>query len=87
LETLRKLKWEVMEHPAHRPDVLPSDFNFFGPHKEVLGGRRFPCDEDVKNVVHQWLCEQPKTFYCDGIKQLVECWEKCVEKQGDYVEK
>jgi hypothetical protein len=87
LETLRKLKWEVMEHPAHSPDLVPSDFHLSGLLKETLGGRRFRCDEDVKNAVHQWLCAQPKTFYYDGIKQLVGCWEKCVENQGDYVEK
>jgi histone-lysine N-methyltransferase SETMAR len=76
-----------MEHPAHSPDLAPSDFHLFGLLKEALGGRRFRCDEDVKNVVHQWLCAQPKSSYYDGIKQLVGGWEKCVEKQGDYVEK
>jgi hypothetical protein len=86
LETLRKWKWEVMEHPTHSPDVSPFDFHLFGPLKEALGGRRFRCDEDVKNAVHQWPRAQPKTFYCDGIKQLVGRLEKCVEKQGDYVE-
>jgi hypothetical protein len=25
--------------------------------------------------VHQWLRAQPKTFYYDGIKQLVGRWE------------
>jgi hypothetical protein len=29
LETLRKLKWEVMKHPAHSPDLAPSDFLIF----------------------------------------------------------
>jgi hypothetical protein len=41
LESLRKLKWEVMEHPAHSPDLVPSDFHLFGPLKEALRGRRF----------------------------------------------
>jgi hypothetical protein len=35
LETLRKLKWEVMGHPAHIPDLVPSDFHLFGPLKEA----------------------------------------------------
>jgi hypothetical protein len=66
--------------------LAPHDFHLFGPLKE-LGGRRFRYDEEVKDTVHQWLRAQPKTFYYDGIKQLVGSWEKCVEKQGDYVEK
>jgi histone-lysine N-methyltransferase SETMAR len=76
-----------MEHPAHSPDLAPSDFHLYGPLKGALGGRRFRCVEDVKNAVHQWQCAQPETFYYNGSKQLVGFWEKCVEKQGDYVEK
>jgi hypothetical protein len=37
--------------------------------------------------VHQWLRAQPKTFYYDSIKKSAGHWEKCVEKQVDYVEK
>jgi hypothetical protein len=76
-----------MEHPAYSPDLAPSDFHLFGPLKEALRGRRFPCDDDVKAAVHQWLRAQPKTFFADGIKKLVGRWEKCIAKQGDYIEK
>jgi hypothetical protein len=37
--------------------------------------------------VHTWLYDQPKTFFSDGIKKLVECCKKHVDKQGDYAEK
>ena len=87
LETLKELKWEAMEHPPYSPDLAPSDFHLFVPLKEALRGRRFSCDDDVKAVVHQWLRAQPKTFFADGIKKLVGRWEKCIAKQGDYIEK
>jgi len=87
LETLKQLKWEVMEHPAYSPDLAPSDFHLFRPLKNALWGRRFPCDDDVKAAVHQWLHAQPKTFFADGIKKLIGRWEKCIAKQGDYIEK
>jgi len=87
LETLKQLKWETIVHPAYSPDLAPSDFHLFGPLKNVLRGRRFSCDNDVKAVVHQWLRVQPKTFFADGIKKLVGCCEKCIAKQGDYMEK
>jgi hypothetical protein len=87
LETLKKLKWEAMEHPAYSPDLAPSDFHLFGPLKEALRGRRFSGDDDVKAAVHQWLCAQPKTFFFDGIKMLVGRWEKCITMQGYYTEK
>jgi hypothetical protein len=87
LRTLRKFKWEIMEHPAHSSNLMASDFQLLGLLKEALGRRRFQCDEGIKNAVHQWLHAQTKIFYYGGIKKLVGCWEKYVEKQGDYVEK
>ena len=42
----------------------------------------------MKEAVHVWLAAQPKTFFfSEGIKKLVQRWKKCIEKQGDYVEK
>jgi histone-lysine N-methyltransferase SETMAR len=76
-----------MKHPAQSPDLAPSDFHIFGLLKEALGGRIFQYDEDVPNAVHQWLRAEPKTCYYDGINQLLGHWEKCVETQGDYIEK
>ena len=85
-ETLRKLKFEVMGHPPYSPDIAPSDYHLFGPLKEALRGRRFTSDQEMKEAVHAWLAVQPKTF-SEGIRKLVQRWTKCVEKQGEYVEK
>ena len=41
----------------------------------------------MKEAVHAWLAAQPKTFFSEGIKKIVQRWKKCIEKQGDYVEK
>jgi hypothetical protein len=30
---------------------------------------------------------QPKIFYFDGIRKVVDRWTKYIGKQGDYVEK
>ena len=41
----------------------------------------------MKEAVRAWLAAQPKTFFSEGIKKLVQRWNKCIEKQGDCVEK
>ena len=41
----------------------------------------------MKEMVHAWLAAQPETFFSEGIKKFVQRWKKCIEKQGDYVEK
>jgi hypothetical protein len=64
-----------------------SDYHPFGPLKDALRGCRFTSDEGVKKAVHEWLAAQTKTFFSVGIQKLLERWNKCIEKHGDYVEK
>jgi hypothetical protein len=52
--------------------------------KEAM--RRFISDEEVKEAVHTWLREQPKSFFSAGIQKLVEQYNKCIVLQGDCVE-
>jgi hypothetical protein len=38
-------------------------------------------------MVQMLLHMQPKTFFEDGIRKLVDQGNKCVEKLGEYVKK
>jgi len=89
VETLHKLKFEVLARPPYRPDLAPSDYQLFGPLKEALRGRRFTSDQELKEAALAWLAAYPKTifFSSEGIKKFVQRWKKCIEKQGDHVEK
>jgi hypothetical protein len=40
--------------------------------KDVLHGCQFANDEEVKDTIHMWLCEQLKTFFTGGIRRLVD---------------
>jgi hypothetical protein len=44
------------------------------------------ANEEEIQAVHKWLRDQPKTFFVEGIRKLVDRWTKCIEKEGDYVE-
>jgi hypothetical protein len=41
--------------------------------------------DEVKEVVHDWLRTQP--LFIDGLRILVGCWTKCIEKQAEDTEK
>jgi len=43
--------------------------------------------KEVREAVHKLLRDQPKTFFLEGIRKLVDRWTKCIKKEGDYVEK
>jgi hypothetical protein len=56
--------------------------------KEALRGRRFSSDEEVTGAVQNWLKTQTKNFFLTEFKKkLVKIWNRCVEVEGDYVEK
>jgi len=62
INTDQKLNWEVLEHPAHSPDLAPSDFHLFG--------RQF-ADDEVTEAVHERLRNQRKPlFFPMALKSL-----------------
>jgi hypothetical protein len=86
IETIQNLKYRVLPHPLYSPDLTPSNCNAFSPLKEELHGHWFSNDEEVKEAMHTWFWEQPKTCFSNGIRKLVDRYKKYVELQGDYVE-
>jgi hypothetical protein len=40
-----------------------------------------------KEAVHKWLRDHLRTFFLEGIRKPVDRWTKCIEKEGNYVEK
>jgi hypothetical protein len=41
----------------------------------------------MEREVTAWFRQQPKEFYVAHFQGLVKRWEKCLNVQGDYVEK
>ncbi|PNF13621.1 hypothetical protein B7P43_G17418 [Cryptotermes secundus] len=86
METLRKLKWNLLTHPPYSPDLAPSDFYLFGRLKSDLQGMQFVDDDAVIQNVREWIHHQPQNFFEKGTRMLPERWKKCVDCRGEYVE-
>jgi hypothetical protein len=86
MDTIQKLKWNILPHPPYSPDLAPSDSHLFGPLNEHLGGKRFCNNDEVIEDVQEWLHWQPKDFVLNAIRKLPGRWRKCIANQGDYVE-
>jgi len=84
---IQQLGFTVLDHPAYSPDLAPSDYHLFPKLKEDLRGQRYQSNEEVKAVVRRWFREQNEHFFGDGIRKLPVRWEKCITREGDYVEK
>jgi hypothetical protein len=55
MANLMKLKWDVLPHPPHRPDIALYDYHLSGPMKGSLGGKRFQTKGEVIATVQCWI--------------------------------
>ncbi|GFT17399.1 histone-lysine N-methyltransferase SETMAR [Trichonephila clavipes] len=81
---IRSFGWEQIDHPPYSPDFSPSDFHLFRYLKEFLGGKHFDTADEVKEEVQDWLSSQASDVYDLGIQKLVERYDKCLNKYGNY---
>ena len=84
---IESLRFELLEHPPYSPDLAPCDYFLFPNLKKWLGGKRFESNEDVITQTNAYFEELPPSYFKDGLKKLEKRWEKCIELNGDYVEK
>jgi len=85
-ELLDHFGWEVFDHPRYSPDLVPSDYHLFPNMKTWLATQRFDDDAELQAGVNEWLKFQAATFY-DGINKLVHRYDKCLNLNGDCIEK
>jgi [histone H3]-lysine36 N-dimethyltransferase SETMAR len=84
---IAKAGFELVEHPPYSPDLAPSDFRLFPKLKEHLRGKRFSSDNDVICAVNQWFAAVEQSLFQEALEMLEHRWEKCINLNGDYVEK
>jgi len=54
--------------------------------KEHLAGKRVTDHEDLQHAIMDWLNSHAAVWY-EGISKLVSQYDKCLNVQGDDVEK
>jgi hypothetical protein len=84
MKQIQDLKLEVLSHPPYSPDLAPSDFHLFWPLKDALRGRHFKSNEEEKEVVHDWLVQQPKDLLQRNLCLSGTLEEVC--RMWDYIE-
>jgi hypothetical protein len=67
--------------------LTPSDFYLFPKLKTKLHGRRFGSNEGVMKVVNEFFEVQNREFCFEGLNKLEHRWAKCIDVEGDYIEK
>jgi histone-lysine N-methyltransferase SETMAR len=86
-DAIERLENPLLPHPPYSPDLAPSDFRLFPKLKLHLRGQHFGSHEEVKSAVRKFFREQNSEFYKNGLKKIIYRWRKCIEIEGDCVEK
>ena len=78
---------ELLPHPPYSPDLAPCDFFLFPKLKEILRGKSYKTDNDLITASGNALKQLTKESLLPVFEKWCDRMRKCVEKQGDYVEK
>ena len=80
-------EFEVLPHPSYSPDMALSDFYLFPKLKSNFHDTQFGSKEGVIAAVNEYLEDQEKDFFLEGISKLEQRWTKSIALKGDYIEK
>ncbi|XP_035228431.1 histone-lysine N-methyltransferase SETMAR-like [Stegodyphus dumicola] len=83
----QQFRWDIFKHPPYSPDLAASNVHLFPELKQWLGGKRFQNDMELKETITTHFQSLAGIFYEQGIAKLVHRYDKCLNHQGDYVEK
>ena len=84
---LDQFGWDIITHPPYTPDLATCDCHLFPKLKEHLAARRFSNNDKVKLVVQRFLNDMAASWYDMGVQKLPLRLQKCIDRNGDYVEK
>ena len=73
--------------PPYSPDMAFSDLYLFPKLKSHLRGTQYGSNEGDIEAVNEYLGDQEKAFYFEGIIKLEQRWAECIALKGDYIEK
>jgi hypothetical protein len=74
VKQIQDLKLDVLPHLPYSPHLVPSDFHLFWLLNDTVHGCQFRSDQNVKEAVYDWLAQQQKDFFFQGIYALVQCF-------------
>jgi hypothetical protein len=74
-------------HLPYSPDLAPIEYHFFTKIKVCLPTQRFHTNKELMDGVNNWLHNLAAPFFNNGLQKLVSQYKKCLNVDGNYVEK
>jgi histone-lysine N-methyltransferase SETMAR len=84
---IKLFNWEIFDHSPHSPDLMPIDYHLFTKMKVWLATQRFHTNEEPMDGVNNWLRNSAAPFFDEGLQKLVSRYNKCLNVDGNFVQK
>jgi histone-lysine N-methyltransferase SETMAR len=84
---IKLFNWEIFDHPLYSRDLATIDYHLFTKMKVWLAAQRFHTNEELMAGVNNWLHNLEAPFFDEGPQKLVSRYDKCLNVDGNYVEK
>lgn len=85
VEHAQQLGFDVLPHPPYSPDLAPTDYHVFRSLQHYIANKIFNSDEDLENVVADFIGSKSPEFWQRGIFSLPDRWDEVIAKKGDYI--
>jgi len=76
----------VLEHPAHSPDLAPSDFFLFPKIKEILKRKHFDYIDGIRSNATTALKAIPQNHFQNCFEGWTRRLHRCIASQVEYSE-
>jgi histone-lysine N-methyltransferase SETMAR len=83
---IKLLIWELFDRPPYSMDLAPSSYHLLTKMKVWLATQRLHTNEELMDVVNNWLHNLAAPFFDEGLQKLVSRYDKCLNVDGNYVE-
>jgi hypothetical protein len=84
---IKRFNWEIFYHLSYSPDLAPSNYHLFSKMKVWLATQHFHSNEELMDGVKNWLHNLAAPFFDEGLQKLVSRHDKCLNVDGNCVEK
>jgi hypothetical protein len=84
---IKLFNWEIFDHLPYSPDLAPRDYHLITKMNVWLATQCFHTNEGLMDRVKYWLHNLAALFFHEGLQKLVSRYDKCLNVDGNYVEK
>ena len=83
---IRQTGFIELNHPTHSPDIAPTNYHLLSNWKKFLRLKNFSSDDEAITTVEDYLTDLNSEFFCKGIQNLHDSWQRVVASEGQYIQ-